>query len=525
MEENKKKKKSKKKIIIVLLVLILVIGVGVGCYFLFFNKSEKSIKANKKEVKSEYEMTGNDLSEFDLAFLKLENQGKNKVYSPLSIKYALEMLSEGSNGNTKEQIDAIIGKYEAKKYTNSRNMSFANALFVRDTFAKTINKEYASKLKTKYNAEVVEDSFATANNINKWVKNKTLGLIDSLYDDVSDYNFVLANALAIDMNWVKNIQADTNHTSDEYSVNFAHEKYSDYVPVIDEDSYGTIQFNNKTIKARGVEFAATLNNYDIVGDLGEENIRKTVGEEYKAWLSKKQCGDDYDYEDVDTYLNHYIKEIDEGYKTEKVSTDFYEYHDGDVKVFAKDLKEYNGTTLQYVGIMPIKEELSSYIQKVKAKDLSSIISNLKEIKLENYAKGKITNIKGSVPVFNYSDNLSLIADLETLGMKDAFEEGKADLSKLTSAKNTFIADATHKATIEFSNEGIKAAAVTSMAGRGSTGCGFDHLYDVPVETIDLTFENPYMYIIRDKSSGEVWFMGSVYTPTINQSTNGEILNK
>ena len=38
------------------------------------------------------------------------------------------------------------------------------------------------------------------------------------------------------------------------------------------------------------------------------------------------------------------------------------------------------------------------------------------------------------------------------------------------------------------------------------------MYDVPVEEIDLTFDKPYMFIIRDKESGEVWFAGTVYEP-------------
>ena len=41
---------------------------------------------------------------------------------------------------------------------------------------------------------------------------------------------------------------------------------------------------------------------------------------------------------------------------------------------------------------------------------------------------------------------------------------------------------------------------------------FDYLYDVPVEEIDLTFDKPYIFIIRDKDTGEVWFAGTVYNP-------------
>ena len=68
------------------------------------------------------------------------------------------------------------------------------------------------------------------------------------------------------------------------------------------------------------------------------------------------------------------------------------------------------------------------------------------------------------------------------------------------------------ANIEFSNDGIKAAPATAMGGMGSTGCWFDYKYETPVKEIDLTFDKPYLFLIRDKDSGEVWFTGTVYNP-------------
>ena len=53
-----------------------------------------------------------------------------------------------------------------------------------------------------------------------------------------------------------------------------------------------------------------------------------------------------------------------------------------------------------------------------------------------------------------------------------------------------------------------------MGGMGAGGCEFDYTYDVPVETIDMTFDKPFMYIIRDKNTKEVWFVGAVYEPII-----------
>ena len=50
---------------------------------------------------------------------------------------------------------------------------------------------------------------------------------------------------------------------------------------------------------------------------------------------------------------------------------------------------------------------------------------------------------------------------------------------------------------------------------GAASCGYEHLFDVPVEEVNITFDKPYLFLIRDKNSGEVWFVGSVYEPTKN----------
>ena len=107
-------------------------------------------------------------------------------------------------------------------------------------------------------------------------------------------------------------------------------------------------------------------------------------------------------------------------------------------------------------------------------------------------------------------------DLTELGITDVFDINQADLSGIVAGSPIAINSATHKANIEFSNEGIKAAAATQMGGMGSAGCWFEYNYDVPVETIDLTFDSPYLFLIRDKDSGEVWFMGTVYNPLPNE---------
>ena len=119
-----------KKLYIVGIILIVI-----GILLIIFFKKEKNLNPTGNirsiDYKSAYYMSGNDLQDFDLYFLNLEYDNNNIIYSPLSIKYALQMLAEGADGDTLEQINAVIGDYTTKKYTNSSHISLANALFVK----------------------------------------------------------------------------------------------------------------------------------------------------------------------------------------------------------------------------------------------------------------------------------------------------------------------------------------------------------------------------------------------------------
>ncbi len=522
--DNHIKKDNKKNIIVFIIVVVLVITVGI--LFIILNNKQnhnKSANTGVKKVDSPYRLAGNDLEDFDLYFLGLENKNQNMIYSPLSIKYALEMLLEGTSGESKSQIAAIIGDYEAKKYENSANMSFANALFVQNEFKNSIKSSYTDTLKNKYNASIIYDSFSTPDNVNAWISEKTLGLLQNVLDDVSDKDFLLINALGIDMEWKNVIQPvpggtpyDKLHSDydGEFGVSYPHEKetdesftYSVGVSLLDSDFPPTINFNGKESKA--LEFAASINNYDIINTLGRENIENNIKKEYEKFVAEKTCGEG-PYESTEEVVSKYMSEIGANYKDVASSTDFRYLDNDDVKVFAKELKKYNNTTLEYIGIMPKEQDLSDYIKKMKAKDINQIINNLVPITLEASEKNVITKIEGIVPIFKFDYELNFQKDLESLGVKDVFNIDKANLSNLTSAQAEYIGAVKHKASIEFSNEGIKAAAATTVGGKGDMSCDFDYLYKVPVKKIDLTFDKPFMFIIRDKNSGEVWFAGSVY---------------
>ena len=390
-------------------------------------------------------------------------------------------------------------------------MSLANVLFIRDTYKESVKENFVNRLKTKYNADVEYDSFTSAKKMNSWISEKTLKLIKDMMDDssVSDLDFALINAVAIDMDW------EDKFLEHQYSTaNYMHEKYTWSAPM----NLLSNEFEGVENKISGMGIIASVNNYDIVNTLGEDNIRKTVEDEFRKYLKEDTEGNASYYlegKDLETavkeYLDIYMKEIKENYKSIDKNTDFYVYQDERVKSFAKDLKEYDGTTLQYVAIMP-EENLDKYINNITAEEINKIIGNLKDInKRENFKEGVITQIVGYIPKFKFDYDLNLIKDLNDMGVKDVFDKEKANLKGITDDENVYISQAKHKANIEFTQEGIKASAATFIGGAGA-GDMFDYLYDVPVEKIDLTFDKPYMFIIRNKETGEVWFAGTVYEP-------------
>ena len=260
-----------------------------------------------------------------------------------------------------------------------------------------------------------------------------------------------------------------------------------------------------------LRIGALINRYDILKELGEEKIRSQVIEDYNIWKSKNSFCNTKNHQ---FNIDNYIKELDDNYNKISSSTDFLFYVDKDVKVFSKDLNKYGDVELQYIGIMPQKKELKEYIERIKFNDINNYLNNLKSIKTDNFEYGYVTRVTGSIPLFEFDYTLSFIKDLKTLGIKDVFDKGKANLSNITT-KKSYVSDAGHKANISFSNKGIKAAAVTYFGIKETSvleECNYDYLFDVKIKEIDLTFNKPYLFILRDKNSKELWFVGAVYKP-------------
>ena len=90
-------------------------------------------------------------------------------------------------------------------------------------------------------------------------------------------------------------------------------------------------------------------------------------------------------------------------------------------------------------------------------------------------------------------------------MKDAFLPGDADFSNIAEESDLYISDAIHDTYIKLGETGTKAAAVTAFIFK-------DNAVREEKKKVNITFDKPFMYIIRDKKSKNILFIGTVYEP-------------
>jgi serpin B len=109
----------------------------------------------------------------------------------------------------------------------------------------------------------------------------------------------------------------------------------------------------------------------------------------------------------------------------------------------------------------------------------------------------------SLPKFTFESEFGLSDTLKSMGMTSAFDSDKADFSGMTSQHDLFISDVIHKAFVAVDEKGTEAAAATAVVMEATSAI----LYDV-----NLTIDRPFIFIIRDKPSGQILFMGRVLNP-------------
>ena len=148
---------------------------------------------------------------FALSFFKEVNQSagpdENVVASPYSAGAALSMLTEGAEGQTKEELykalNGCLFKGQVPDGGDSVVVKSANSVWVNDGFK--VRDRYVDLLQTDYQAQVENRSFsdpATVRAINKWCSDNTEGKIEGIIDELTPADvMVLMNALYFNAPW------------------------------------------------------------------------------------------------------------------------------------------------------------------------------------------------------------------------------------------------------------------------------------------------------------------------------------
>lgn len=340
---------------------------------------------------------------------------ENFTISPLSLSEMLVMASNGANGETRKQINSIIGvndnisKESLNEAFNSLNeyltnvdsrttFSIANSVWIDEGFKvkpeflndkKLIGETFNQKLST----------IKTMDDINHWCDIKTSGCIkDILTEPLDDYcRMVLANALYFKGMWKNKFSKDD--TKEKEFTN-------------SDGSKSKVQMMSQSSMFLGYE---GLDMDFVEFPYGNENY----------------C--------MDVFLPHEDKKLDECMK------------DFDQKTFEEYLK-----------------------------------------------KAAMGEILVEMPRMKLNYKTSLVKPLKAMGMTDAFSDD-ADFSGISNEK-TYISDVIQATFVNVDEEGTEAAAVTIATMKNDI---------MPMRTSTFFMNRPFAYIIREKTTGTILFMGKV----------------
>ena len=156
------------------------------------------------------------------------------------------------------------------------------------------------------------------------------------------------------------------------------------------------------------------------------------------------------------------------------------------------VKPYKDGKYEFVALLPKEERsIEQYISTLSAEKITNLLTNKKSV-----------TVNASLPKFKNECTFDMIGILEKMGVKEAFDVEKADLSEIGSYDNLnlYIDSVTHKTYISVAEQGTKAGAVTAIE------VGAERAVK---ERKQVRLNRPFVYIIIDCEEQLPLFMGVV----------------
>jgi serpin B len=121
------------------------------------------------------------------------------------------------------------------------------------------------------------------------------------------------------------------------------------------------------------------------------------------------------------------------------------------------------------------------------------------------AQLKSTQVRLSMPKWEFTSSFALKDAFAALGAKAAFDPDRADLSGIDGRRDLYISDVFHKAFVKVDEKGTEAAAATG-AVVGVTSAPLP-------PPIEFKMDRPFLFVIREKTTGLALFAGRVVDPS------------
>ena len=349
-----------------------------------------------------------------------ENKNQNMLISPLSIQLALAMTANGANGQTKDEMEKLLGgdipleelnEYlytyvESLPSEDKAKLEIANSIWFRDDAERlTVEKAFLQTNADYYGAQAYKEPFdlQTVKNINDWVDKHTDGMIEKIIDELEPDDIMhLINAIAFDAQWET-----------------PYEKFN-----VENGPFTSISGEERTVKM----MHSTEHKY-----IETDNATGVI-------------------------------------------------------------KNYKGGKYSFAALLPNEGvELYDYIDSLTGEGLKAALDGAQR-----------ETVITAIPKFSYEYGMFIDNILADLGMPTAFNDDKADFSKMGSSTegNIYIGYVLHKTFISVDEHGTKAAAITDVATKDTAAMP-------PEDEKYVILDRPFVYMIVDNETNLPIFIGTV----------------
>jgi serpin B len=178
-------------------------------------------------------------------------------------------------------------------------------------------------------------------------------------------------------------------------------------------------------------------------------------------------------------------------------------------MWQKDRFDYGETKdIQILEMDYLGGDLSMLVLLPKENDLAGLEDSLSIANLEDWRKDMAREeVKVTLPKFKLEAKYSMEEDLKEMGMPTAFDSMLADFTGMHAAGNLFISKVIHQTFIDVTESGTEAAAATAVLMVESIAVRN------PVQPKEFTADHPFIFLIQEKDTGNILFMGKIADPS------------